>query len=56
MWAQSAELEGAAGSAEVGEGQTRTVFPIRVRGKADALEPSREGIGVECEGSKWVYG
>ena len=54
MWAQSTELKGAAGSGEVGEGQAQGVFPIGVRGKANGVEPSREGVGAGCEGSKWV--
>lgn len=51
MWAQSIECEGATGSGEVGEGQAQGAFPIVVRGKANGVEPSMEGIGAECKGS-----
>lgn len=43
MWAQSTELKGAVGSGEVGEGQAQGVFPIGVRGKANAVFPVGKG-------------
>lgn len=54
MWAQGTELEGTAGSGEVGEGQAWGVFPIAVRRKANRAEPNRKGIVAGSEGSKRV--